>query len=164
MAHIYIAAPFFGKRQKGLLQEIARLGELVGRGLYFSSSADNILRRTSRVVGESVLAQNKKKIEEAEAVVAVLDWRFDDPATKLAVLTPEKVVAVSLPDTGTVWEMGYAVAAGKPVVGLTLQAVLGRQNLMLALSCVGFCYTLPQLAAYFAHGKKSLSPWKGAVL
>ena len=61
-------------------------------------------------------------------------------------------------DTGTIWEMGYAAALGKPVVAYTTYESGRGLNLMLAKGCVGFVQGLNRLHSFLKGEHKKPVP------
>lgn len=76
---------------------------------------------------------------------------------------------IVLPDVGTVWEMGFATALGKPVVGLKLMPDTAM-NLMLAQACQNFITDADVFEAwakeYGSTGvlPKGEQPWNGKII
>lgn len=73
---------------------------------------------------------------------------------------------ISLPDTGTVWEMGFAFAVKKPVILFTLADSIRSLNLMLTQSCVGVLPGYKALRQFTSKGidrldASALVQWKG---
>ena len=121
---IYLAGPFFSQRerdyQKAVGFALAEAGhELIDprrHGKADLSSVDDRRR---------ILAANKLDIVESDVVVALLSRRLDDKQT-LRLCEDSHFLCqpvptsdpIHIPDTGTVWEVGFAVAVGKPVWAL----------------------------------------------
>lgn len=98
---IYLASPFFNEEQ---VTVVKRLEEIIENadcdlisprqsGLVIANMTADEKMRYSKVV----FSTNVHDIERADAIIAVIDDR----------------------DTGTIWEMGYGHAKGKPVYSFT---------------------------------------------
>lgn len=154
MKPIYLAAPFFNEQQLAVV--VALETWAAARGFDFISPRlqhpqdKPPPKITTREHAIQVLEYNHRHIRQSGLVVAVLDWRMPskhelrvversglDHNPHIAVSPP-----LSIPDSGTVYECGYANALGVPVVGLSVSKKL---NLMLAASCEGIIESPEQL-------------------
>lgn len=121
-AEVYVAAPFFTSSQLAVLRQVQEALE-AAQIEYFSP-----LERVGLLTRDSSAEERRRTYEEdlaaldkAPAVVAVLDG--DDP--------------------GTAWEVGYAIARDKPVVGLRTDVRIGPDNMI--ASSVSIASTLEAL-------------------
>jgi len=94
--HIYLAAPFFDWSERTLVQRTKALLEHHGYRVYSPFDEDGILYSHDVMRESSVFGREKKAIEEALAVVSLLDGN----------------------DPGTMWEIGFAVGCDVPVISL----------------------------------------------
>ncbi len=158
---VYLAGPFFNSAQ---VKFIAWLEEqLEARGIpYFSPRLSEVsvrLRKEgfSPQIAAEIFAVNLTKLDEAEAVLAVLDWLLP-PGRTLALIEKDEASGTPLPgeptfflqecqipDSGTVWELGvayandipsYVISTGKEPNLMLIQGatgVLQREDQILAL-------------------------------
>lgn len=112
---IYVAGPLFNEAERGHDERIAALCESLGFATYLPHR-DGGLQTDSN--GQEIYAADLRHLESADAVVANLDGADVD--------------------AGTAWEIGYAVARGKPVIGLRTDRrclePFARVNLMIERS------------------------------
>lgn len=135
---IYLAGPFFTPVQIARIEIVERLcQELLIP--YHSPRKFLVLRPDSSMAErELVFVDNVRKIALSSVVLANLDQ-------------PK--------DTGTIWEMGFAFALGRPVVGFSLADA--KMNVMLANGCEGFLSSEAQVREFLAGrcGEKG-SSWE----
>jgi nucleoside 2-deoxyribosyltransferase len=143
---IYLASPFFNDEARkvcvGLLESMERNGHSV-----FAPMRDGIMcpKDAPWKKRKEVFELDCRAIIEANLIVAVLDYPL--PITEQIYLHqktpdgPDKLIPISLPDSGTVFEMGImhamATQAGdkwKGIVGYSGNPKLGL-NLMLEQAC-----------------------------
>jgi len=86
---------------------------------------------------EVVMQRNINQILVSEHMLAQLDYLLM-PAERMGIenTISWKRTELCLPDSGTVWEMGYASALGKQVFGYTVEPVT-KLNLMLSQTIEG---------------------------
>ena len=144
MRHVYIAGPFFNQTQIRLVERVEHAMTRYGVP-YFSPRLqdDNDNPETTEGLTPEKAARIFKadvvNLENASAVIAILDYALL-PDQSLRIVTADRTSPpVSIPDSGTVWEMGYAYARGIPVYGLTFHPS-NKMNLMLTQSCEGIIY------------------------
>lgn len=188
MKKVYLAGPFFNDNQNQLLDFIENRIEhnkfdLRSPRKIFICPADAPLE-----VRASTFKGNLKEICDCDFVVAVMDFlmpegrelRVCEEINKPQLLDAAGVKApptegqikagppLRLPDTGTIWELGYAYAMGKPIVALKFQDNK-KINLMLAMTAHLYCLTpddfedcLRHIAAFnkLPEGKA----WAGKVI
>lgn len=141
MYDFYLAGPFFNEPQVRFLEAIKTCAERAGKTLWTPHTAKRLGPSASEGEAWAVYLENLKKIDEARGVIAVLDWL--QPAHQRLVVVTEKTdpvparheMPVLMPDTGTVFEMGYAEGKTRPVYGVYMRQPR-RLNVMLAQSCV----------------------------
>lgn len=123
MKKVYIASPFFNDEQNEKVTYIEEtLAEIPHRSVpsecaynYFSPRAGGFQDEHKFLVGRKAIYHTDIKfLERADLVVAVLDDN----------------------DPGTIYEVGYAVAKGIPVILVHFEDIDGL-NLMLSQSCYG---------------------------
>jgi nucleoside 2-deoxyribosyltransferase len=121
---IYLAGPFFNQFQTGI---IAHSEDICARAEIFCNSPRKFLVLKPKACWEErrqVFIHNLQKIQSSELMLACLD-NLDEKGSWRP------------PDTGTLWEMGYAYAIGRPVVAFTASGQ-EKINVMLAQGCRGF--------------------------
>jgi len=123
---IYLAGPFFNEQQVKRLDEIQALleqNETIG-DIFRPASAEYTYAKVGSFEWQSaVFKHDINNINVSDVVVAMLDYKIEENE-------PE-------PDSGTVWECGYAFANNIPVVAVRNVADLPL-NLMLAGSLTAF--------------------------
>ena len=117
---IYLAAPLFSEAEREYNQVVAGLLKENLFDVYLpQDTGDNNAKRDEREHVQ-IFEQNKKALESADLVVAIIDGADAD--------------------SGTAWEMGYASALSKPVIALRTDfRMAGHKefvNLMLEQSSV----------------------------
>lgn len=127
MKNVYLAAPLFSEAEcefnRKLRDEIKRAGFNV---FLPQEDSNNIKDKKNRQ--KIIFDKNLDAIENSDILVAVLDGADMD--------------------SGTAWEIGYACAKGKPVLGLRTDfrtlGIEGTVNLMIERSVV-LCTGIPEL-------------------
>ncbi|MQS46049.1 nucleoside 2-deoxyribosyltransferase [Lactobacillus salsicarnum] len=123
---VYLAGPFFSDQQtKRLddLQDLLKQNRTIG-DIFRPASEDYTAAEIGTFEWQTaVFKHDINNINVSDVVVAMLDYKLEDNE-------PE-------PDSGTVWECGYAFAHNIPVIAVREQADLPL-NLMLAGSLTAF--------------------------
>lgn len=160
---IYLAGPFFNATQLRLIKSIE--AQLAESDMEFisprSQHGEEPTPITSNLQAKSVYLRNVKDLLACSSVLAVMDYLLPDSMTLwLTDLgAPGKFRGpISLPDTGTVWEMGYAVAIGKPVVLFISNPNETPVNIMLSQCAVGVLNGMDELKAWCSSYPK---PYQG---
>lgn len=138
-SRIYLAAPFFSDEQNErlkLVKEHLEANKTVG---YIYEPADHQqttivnkygsldIAMTTREWQDATFRSDTQAIRQADAIVAILDYDYEHHNL--------------VPDPGTIYEIGYAQALGKPII--LIQATdVGNDPLNLMLT---------QYTAYFDH-------------
>jgi nucleoside 2-deoxyribosyltransferase len=140
---IYLAAPLFSDAERGwnasLADRLRRdlsmatvlLPQEFCRAHEAATSAGSGTGRAGRPDFSAIFADCRRFLDQADYVVAVLDG-------------PD-------PDSGTAWEMGYAHARGKIIIGLRTDwrpAEDGAANCMLRRSCAAVCGNVDDLVRH----------------
>jgi nucleoside 2-deoxyribosyltransferase len=169
----YIAGPFFNEAQVELMTKVEKAFDDCNVERYcpraFSPGSPLFPQDAAQV-----FTSNLQGMDNATHLLAVVDWAL--PPTQLIcrlsrrnVVEPwgkalQKFEPLHLPDSGTVFEMGYFRAQEKPVILFT-QHPAGhiRINVMLAQAATGVAYGIAQLRSYLqrAADPGRLSPWRG---
>ena len=95
---IYLAAPLFSEAEREYNQSIARLLSVNFYDVFLPQDVGDTHADRGGEEHRRIFDQNKKALESADAVVAIIDGADAD--------------------SGTAWEMGYAAAQGKPVIAI----------------------------------------------
>ena len=110
---IYIAGPFFNEKQICFIEDIENLFK-VNRMPFYSPRSEGVLldldEEARQKAKKAIYDTNVTRIKNCSIMVAVIDDR----------------------DTGTIWEMGYAAALGKPIISISNESY--GLNVMLAES------------------------------
>jgi len=139
---VYVAGPLFTPGQRALLEDIDALCREVGFDTYLPHRDAGVFDRDgdSRPFFEGDL----RALEEAALVVAVLDGCDVD--------------------SGTAWEMGYAYALGRPLLGYLTDVRIARPrtqiNPMIYNSLAGLATDRTQLRRLLAAQWAALNPPK----
>ncbi len=102
--HIYIAGPLFTPEQRALLERIDQICRDVGFTTYLPHRDAGVFDREGDA--RPFFEGDLRALQAADAVVAVLDGCDVD--------------------SGTAWEMGYAYALGRPIVGYVSDVRIAR--------------------------------------
>lgn len=135
---VYIAGPFFNKTQNEHLDQIIEMLELVGLPYYSPrdhSGSKGLKPNPADRGWNDVFKSNVDELQDCDVILANLHWALN-PDTRLCLVQASEgggisLVDIALPDSGTVWEMGWAYAHQKPIVAFTPKAN-AKLNLMLA--------------------------------
>jgi len=121
---IYLASPFFSSDQIDRLLRVSKVLRQMGFKVW-SAYEDGIVvsNKSKEEDMEKAFQENIKRIDECELVVGITDGK----------------------DMGTIFEMGYAYAKGKPIIGYAETLRDKPFNLMLARSCYGVAKNLEEL-------------------
>ncbi|MCD1295413.1 nucleoside 2-deoxyribosyltransferase [Methanocella sp. CWC-04] len=91
---LFLAGPFFTEEEAGRLDKVKTALEKLGYEVYSTSHRNNRINLNSAVEKTIRFRLLCEEISKSDGVFAVLDGK----------------------DAGTIWEMGYAFAIGKPVI------------------------------------------------
>lgn len=132
---VYIAGPFFNPEQTNIIRGLEKLIDQENLDS-FSPSRDSIVvnTQTSKTELAEVFNSNCEAIDRSDFVIAVLDYA----GTELFFEKNSKRFPVNIPDSGTIWELGYAFAKNKPIIGFYSKNP-ERINLMLSEGIDAFC-------------------------
>ncbi len=127
MKTVYLAAPLFSEAEcdfnRKLRDELKTAGFIVFLPQEDSNNVKDMLDRQ-----KIIFNKNLKGIENSDIIVAVIDGADID--------------------SGTAWEIGFAFAKAKPVIGLRTDfrtlGIEGTVNLMIEQSVV-ICMSVPEL-------------------
>jgi len=139
---VYLAGPFFNSIQIDIIKRIEDLCDAMG---ILCNSPRKFLVLKPKACWEErglVFRDNLLKIQSSGITLACLD-------------NPDSKGNPRPPDPGTIWEMGYAYAIGRPVVAFSTDELL-RINVMLAQGCRGFLRGLPEVGE-FLEGHEDLN-------
>lgn len=166
----YIAGPFFNPPQLDLIEAIEDC--MVSAGVDFYSPrlhSDNKPGKIDNEKAKRIFRSNVTEIRKATHVLAVLDWKLPKDIeirqvevkvetqylefgiTDKKILT-EKSHPLHLPDSGTVFEMGFANCFDIPIIGFTERDPKQKLNVMLTQSCRGVCFGLESLSGFLSGG------------
>jgi len=131
MKTVYLAAPLFSEAECDFNRKMREELHSIGFKVFLpQEDSNNVHDRTNRQ--QIIFDKNLKGIEKSDILVAVIDGADVD--------------------SGTAWEIGYAFAKGKPVIGLRTDfrtlGIEGTVNLMIERSmilCMGISELLNHL-------------------
>jgi nucleoside 2-deoxyribosyltransferase/predicted secreted protein len=95
---VYLAAPLFSEAERSYNSRLTDLLRNNFFEVYLPQEAGDGSEKRQKEEQEELFSVNKKALENADVIVAVIDGADAD--------------------SGTAWEMGYAFAQGKPVIAL----------------------------------------------
>jgi len=135
MRTVYLAAPLFSEAERDFNRRLRDEIKQAGFNVFLpQEDSNNIKEEKNRQ--EIIFNKNMEAIESSDVVVAVID------GTDV--------------DSGTSWEIGYAFAKGKPLLGLRTDfrtlGVEGTVNLMIERSLV-LCTSIQELLNRLRHLK-----------
>lgn len=126
MRTVYLAAPLFSEAERDFNRKLRDEIMSAGFKAFLPQEDSNNARGGNRQ--EIIFNKNMAAIESSDIIVAVVDGADAD--------------------SGTAWEIGYAFAKGKPVIGLRTDfrtlGIEGRVNLMIERSAI-LCTSIPEL-------------------
>lgn len=155
---VYIAAPFFTKRELEAVKGIERtlMDESVS---YFSprtlgpSHPDDLKIPSIR---RRINEKNLKRLRDSTIMIALID-RLPDNLTDEIWVHRDGIPLKSIPnkmDDGTLWECGYSTFASVPVILYTitpLNKAHHHPNIMLSENCAGILYGIDNLQEWTSH-------------
>ena len=135
---IYIAGPFFNKRQMNFIQQIERAFDTYGIS-YISPRKAGVLKdmtpEDKAAKMRKIYDDNVRDVYNADCIVAVIDDH----------------------DTGTMFEVGYATAFGKRILTITNHDY--KLNVMLRFATQGHFNSIDQLINCLnGHAYKTFEP------
>jgi nucleoside 2-deoxyribosyltransferase len=177
----FIASPLFNPPQLEIISHIEGLLEGAGYRYYSArkhSGSDKMTpeQRKDLRAWDPVFQSNIDGLNRADFGIAVLEYALPDNQGMLIVqdASPgieyrfhEKSLRVELPDAGTVWEMGYLAAQGKPVIGFHTDKAK-HLNLMLSHGVAGLVLGYDALAQFLGYDRgpyadpQELLDWENA--
>jgi nucleoside 2-deoxyribosyltransferase len=126
MRTVYLAAPLFSEAERDFNRKLRDEIKKNGFNVFLPQEDSNNAKGEKRQ--EIIFNKNRNAIESSDIIVAVVD-------------------GIDI-DSGTAWEIGYASAKGKPVIGLRTDfrtlGIEGRVNLMIERS-VTLCTSIQEL-------------------
>jgi nucleoside 2-deoxyribosyltransferase len=168
----YIAAPFFNRPQLELAETIENI-LLEERVPFYSPRKSGVLKpAASSEDRRRILLSNIDAIQTASVVLAVMDWLLP-PEHYLHVIERGedswhfKSPDLNLPDTGTVWECGFAYAIHRPIIGYVSKAK--KINVMIAETFKGVVGSPEELRGFArtwsgaSFSYDNLKPWTGSI-
>jgi nucleoside 2-deoxyribosyltransferase len=127
MKTVYLAAPLFSDAECDFNRKLKSELHSIGFKVFLpQEDSNNVHDKTDRQ--KIIFEKNLKGIERSDILVAVIDGADVD--------------------SGTAWEIGYAFAKGKPVIGLRTDfrtlGIEGTVNLMIERSVI-LCMSVSEL-------------------
>jgi len=161
---IYLAGPFFNERQLARIQRIENICKQYAIPHYSPRRDAGILKPKSSIIErQEVYEANADALFNCDCILAVTNYELPcDCKVHVTYLgsplvVGDKALELFLPDTGTVWEMGFATALKKPIVIFHDNPASKKLNVMLTQSCNGFLNTYEELDEF-------LRCWANCVL
>ena len=127
MRTVYLAAPLFSEAELDFNRKLRDKIKKAGFNVFLPQEDSNNIK-DEKTRQKIIFGKNEAAIQNSDIIVAVID------GTDV--------------DSGTAWEIGYAYALGKPIVGLRTDfrtlGIEGTVNLMIERS-VRLCASVPEL-------------------
>lgn len=155
--YVYLAGPFFNSAQLDRIESVEKILDKNGVAYFSPRKSDASLLAKEKGMNPDLAKRifdlNISKMQQATLAICVPDFVF--PGNKhLEIVGGGIPITISLPDSGTVWEMGYLYAQAVPIVVVQTEA---KMNLMLSRSAWAVCYGWCSLTSFI----ESLAGWKG---
>lgn len=166
MANIYLAGPFFNREQHDHAVSMAEMVRKAGH-VPIAPVEQGFEKVSSVEDAKRIFTKNVQDLHHADIMLAQLDYLLPQ-GKELRIVTKGGVVSgpLSIPDSGTVWEMGMAYALGLRKVGYIVSDV-PKINVMLAQSCDGFLRGYAQISEFLNNGlvlPEDGHGWKGGLI
>ena len=142
--YIYLAGPFFNPVQLAWARNVAKL--LRSCGFKVWAPVDEVYQEKCSLDAAAIFKRNIMWLENTKFVLAQLDYPLINNR-HMGILTMNNtgiVERVQIPDSGTVWEMGYAFAKEIPVIGYSKNSV-SKINLMLTQAMIGHASSIGEM-------------------
>ena len=127
MRTVYLAASLFSEAELDFNRKLRDEIKSAGFNVFLPQEDSNNIK-DERTRQKIIFGKNEAAIQNSDIIVAVLD------GTDV--------------DSGTAWEIGYAYARGKPILGLRTDfrtlGIEGTVNLMIERSVI-LCMNIPEL-------------------
>jgi nucleoside 2-deoxyribosyltransferase len=164
---IYLASPFFNAEQLAQVISIERLLQENGYS-FFSPRTLGKKPPISPQDAAYIFQKDTEELDASDVVLANLDYLLPELQC-LAVCTEGSWDGrgLRLPDTGVVFECGYAYRSGTPIVAFVSEAWDSPLNVMMAQCCCAICVGLSDLGKVFS--KEGYQPdhatlqWNGGL-
>lgn len=172
---IYLAAPFFTPGEQatcGLIEDLCVVNNKIFLFSPRLQSAGIQGKLQDPGVAGRIFLENVRGIRTCSEMLCVLDRQpkegelhlvksICDPDGKATDLYDSIVGPIHIPDTGTVWEMGFAHALQRTIVGYTSkERGKGNLNLMLTQCCDGVLHGEEELRSYLSfQEEKRMMHW-----
>lgn len=167
---IYLAGPFFNDVQLSWAQHLAKT--LRERGYKIYAPVDFIYQEGSEYSPRYIFNRNLLWMSDSDLILAQLDYPFPDNQ-ELSICTKVnpsefnglsyKYKVIHLPDSGTIWEIGWAYCRGTQIIGYSAKPVT-KVNLMLAQCLSGWIDNPLDVFTKDGILWKLVKPWTGEQL
>jgi len=148
---IYLAGPFFNTAQNAHIKRIELC--LAKYGLTYFTPRKSAASKEAKDGGmtpglaENIFEVNRLQIEATKIMLAILDWKLPLGQHVQLRKAGETLVNLNLPDSGTIWEMGYAHALEVPIFGFRMDQE-NPLNVMLGRCCTGVISNFGELEVW----------------
>ena len=145
---IYLAGPFFNDNSREVLIAMLRILEEEGLKV-FAPMRDGVMcpKDADKATRQAVFQMDVQEIDKAQLVVALLDYPMPNAEQLMLMKTQGnehlELDRIAFPDSGTVFEMGYAYCSKTPIIGFARTPT--GFNLMLSESLISFCRSFKSL-------------------
>lgn len=144
----YVAGPFFNSEQDGWLSHIEASLAHLNLPFFSPRLSCKCPPDATKEMRQQVISSNCGAIDKSVFMFCLLDY-----------LMPEDQKALPIPDTGTVWEMGYAYASyeltGIPfIVGVYQNGPPKNVNLMLSETMQGYLSDIKEFEEFVREASK----------
>ncbi len=127
MRTVYLAAPLFSEAELDFNRKLRDQIKAAGFKVFLPQEDSNNIK-DEKTRQKIIFSKNEAAIKNSDIIIAVID-------------------GIDI-DSGTAWEIGYAYARGKPILGLRTDfrtlGIEGTVNLMIERSVI-ICMNIPEL-------------------
>lgn len=161
---VFIASPLFNAPQIAIIQGIEKRLTAAGFDFYSArlhSGSDQLSPEDRKDIRkwDPVFESNEDGLYDCRVMIAVLEYAL--PGKQQIFLCdgeyPEPETPLSLPDAGTVWEMGHFRTQGKLVLGFHTNKA-GHLNLMLTHGVDGMLLGFDALEKFLVQPERTQLP------
>jgi len=165
---VYLAGPFFNPAQRERFETLEAMFNV--RGISYYSPREESVNRGFKIENveqaDEALNNDLHELRSCHVMLVQLDYLLPAELQLAIVQSPSPEVPlgrmqpVHIPDTGTVWEAGFAQAVNIPRIGLLTGKM--RLNIMLARTLNGVALSLGEIGEWL-NGGPVPAMWTGEM-
>lgn len=163
----HIAGPFFNEAQRVVIQ---RIEEILAKNnqAFFSPMRSGIVEKDGSNA-QDIFGKDVYMMNICHGAIVVIDWVLPE-GQEIWLVNPAREGGhapihgpLNIPDAGTMFEVGYYYACGKPIVLFTLRdRGTEKMNVMITRAAEGVVYGYSHLDSWLSNGYP-LADWEGKV-